>query len=323
MSIAENILQVDSLTKEFPIYGGFLRRQVGAIRAVNSVSLKVGKGRALGLAGESGCGKTTTGRMILRLIEPTSGSIHFDGVDILRLPPKRMRELRRLMQIIFQDPLSSLNPRLTIKSTLTEPRAIHQMGARAERVQIAVELLERVGLSGEALSRYPHQFSGGQRQRIGIARALALNPKFILADEPVSALDVSVQAQIINLLIDLKEREKISYLFISHDLAAIEFLCEDVAIMYLGSIVESGPTPLIYSNPRHPYTEALLAATLLADPKRKRKPFALKGEIPSPSAIPPGCAFHPRCPIAEEECARSAPLLENRADRRALACHLR
>lgn len=290
------LLATDRLSKVFPINRGFLRAP-DLLRAVDSVSLRVRRAETVGLVGESGCGKSTFGRLVLRLLEPTSGRVVFEGEDITKLSTHDMRPLRRKMQIIFQDPYSSLNPRLTVRQTVGEAFRIHKLvTSRSEESDRVAELLRKVGLGEDAMNRYPHEFSGGQRQRIGIARALAVGPEFIVCDEPISALDVSIQAQIINLLLDLQDELKVAYLFISHDLNVVKHIAHKVAVMYLGRIVEQGPTLDVYRKPMHPYTRALLASVPIVDPDKKRVRLVLAGEVPSPIHPPTGCAFHPRCP---------------------------
>ena len=315
------LLQVENLTKHFPIRRGLLSRTVGHVRAVDGVTFDVAKGEVLGLVGESGCGKTTTGRCILRLIEPTSGKVIFDGRDVTAMPRKELRAIRREMQIVFQDPYSSLNPRLTIGSMLGEALTIHRLAKGAAARERIAELLTQVGLAPDHARRYPHEFSGGQRQRIGVARALAVGPRLIVADEPVSALDVSIQAQIINLLRDLQRKLGLTYLFVAHDLAVVEHLSDRVAVMYLGRIVELAGREALYRSPRHPYTAALLSAIPVPDPSRRRRRIVLKGDVPSPANPPPGCPFHPRCFMAREVCAREVPLLREVSPGRWAACH--
>ncbi len=318
------LLEVNDLVKYFPIKSGILfGRTVGAVRAVDGVSFEIPKGKTLGLVGESGCGKSTLSRTILQLIEPTSGSVRFDGQEIAGLSKRRMRPLRREMQMIFQDPYASLNPRKRVGHMIGEMMAIHKIGTPEERRSEVERLLERVGLSSEHYNRYPHEFSGGQRQRVGVARALALKPKLIIADEPVSALDVSIQAQIINLLEDLQDEFDLTYLFVAHDLGVVRHVADTVAVMYLGKIVESGPTDRVYANPVHPYTEALLAAVPIPDPRlnAERTKRILEGDVPSPADPPPACRFHTRCPYATEICTEIEPeFVEHRPSQWA-ACH--
>jgi oligopeptide/dipeptide ABC transporter ATP-binding protein len=300
----EPILEVRDLFKHFPVKGG-------RIYAVNGVSFRQARGETIGIVGESGCGKSTLARTVLRLIEPTSGRLVFDGEDLLRLSPRALRRRRRDMQIIFQDPYASLDPRVRIGGSIEEPLLIHGFGRGPERARRVAELLELVGLGAEAASRYPHEFSGGQRQRIGIARAIAAGPKLVIADEPVSALDVSIQSQILNLLALLRDRLSLSLLFISHDLAVIRYISERVAVMYLGQLVEVGDAAAIYEEPAHPYTQALLSAIPQPDPERRRKRIVLAGDVPSPERPPAGCPFHPRCPQAMDRCRADVPLERN------------
>jgi oligopeptide/dipeptide ABC transporter ATP-binding protein len=303
----EALLGVRDLKKHFPITRGFWSRTVGHVKAVDGVSFDILPGEVLGLVGESGCGKTTTGRCVLRLIEPSAGGVEFEGQEILDLDRGEMRRLRRKMQIIFQDPYSSLNPRITVGGMLAEALRIHRI-AEGEAAQARIrELLEVVGLFPEHASRYPHEFSGGQRQRIGIARALSVDPKFIVCDEPVSALDVSVQAQVINLLQDLQKEFDLTFLFIAHDLAVVEHISDRVAVMYLGKLMELADSEELYANPLHPYTRALLSAIPVPEPKARRERITLEGDVPSPANPPSGCPFHPRCPIATAECAEVVP----------------
>ena len=315
------LLETKDIVKHYPITGGVFLRQIASVKAVDGVTLNILPGETLGLVGESGCGKSTLGRLILRLEEPTSGDILFQGESILGYEPKQMRALRQEMQIIFQDPFSSLNPRKNVSHIVGEPLYVHGMTNRHERENRVLELLEVVGLKREHMRRYPHQFSGGQRQRIGVARALALNPKLIICDEAVSALDVSIRGQVINLLQDLQEEFGLTYLFISHDLSVVEHISDRVAVMYLGKLAEVADSETLYKIPLHPYTQALLAAAPVPDPKRKRKRIVLYGDVPSPIDPPPGCRFHTRCPFAKEVCKQQEPpLREVRPDHLA-ACH--
>jgi len=319
--VAEPLLQVTDLTKHFPIKRGLLSRTVGQVRAVDGVSFSIQAGEVLGLVGESGCGKTTTGRCILRLIEPTSGSVRFEGREVTTLPRRALRALRREMQIVFQDPYSSLNPRLTVGSMLGEALAIHRLARGAAARERVAELLTLVGLSPDHARRYPHEFSGGQRQRIGVARALAVRPRLIVADEPVSALDVSIQAQIINLLRELQRKMNLTYLFVAHDLSVVEFISDRVAVMYLGRIVELAGGADLYRRPLHPYTVSLLSAIPVPDPDRKRTRIVLKGDVPSPAHPPSGCRFHPRCFMAREICSHEDPPLREVSPGHWSACH--
>jgi oligopeptide transport system ATP-binding protein len=306
----EVLVSVKNLVKKFPIRGGVLQREVASVKAVSDVSFQIYKGETLGLVGESGCGKSTLGRALLRLIEPTSGQIFFRGQDITHIKFKDLRKLRRNMQIIFQDPYASLNPRMTIEDILKEPLIIHRICATRQEARLRVfKLLDLCGLRREAISRYPHEFSGGQRQRICIARALAVEPEFIVCDEPVSALDVSIQAQIINLMMDLQKELGLTYLFIAHDLKVVEHISTRVAVMYLGKIVEEASAEDLYANPKHPYTQALLSAIPVPDPTFHKKRTILVGDVPSPINPPTGCYFHPRCPIAKENCKIDYPQL--------------
>jgi len=315
------LLEVRDLRKYFPVRSGLLRRQTGAVRALDGVSLDLAAGETLGVVGESGCGKTTLGRLVLRLIEPTSGTIRFGGDDLLALDGEPLRRKRRAMQLIFQDPFGSLNPRMRVGAIVGEGLAVHGLARGAELRARVIRVLERVGLRADVCDRYPHEFSGGQRQRIGIARALAVEPRLIVADEPVSALDVSIQAQIVNLLQDLQDDLGVAYLFIAHDLRVVEHISHRVAIMYLGRIVEAADSRELYANPRHPYTRALLSAIPELDPNARRERIVLRGEVPSPIHPPSGCAFHPRCAFAEPRCRSEEPALLGRADHR-VACHV-
>lgn len=307
----EVLLSVRNLVKQFPVKGGFFGREVAAVKAVSNVSFDIYKGETLGLVGESGCGKSTLGRSILRLIEPTSGEVFFKGQDITKIGQDEMRKLRRNMQIIFQDPYASLNPRMTIEEILGEPLDIHKLAtSKEQKLKRIYELFDLVGLRKESLTRYPHEFSGGQRQRICIARALAVQPEFIVCDEPVSALDVSIQAQIVNLLQDLQKELKLTYLFIAHDLKVVEHISNRVAVMYLGKVAEVAEGDELYAHPKHPYTKALLSAIPIPDPSFRRDRVILQGDVPSPLNPPSGCYFHPRCPIAQPNCKVDHPALE-------------
>jgi len=319
---AEPLLVVRELVKHFPLGSGVLSRPRAWVRAVDGVSFRVKNGESFGLVGESGCGKTTLGRMILRLIDPTSGSIRFNGTDITRLNRRDMRAVRQRMQFIFQDPYSSLDPRMKVEATVTEPlRAMGKMG-KSSRRETAVALLERVGLRAADLKKYPHEFSGGQRQRIGIARALCVKPDLVVADEPVSALDVSIQAQVINLMEDLREDFNLSYIFISHDLSVVEYISDRIAVMYLGTLFELAPTERFSYAPRHPYTQALVTAVPQPDPHVRIHSFAMEGDVPNPAAPPPGCTFHPRCAHAFERCAVEKPPLKRVSSHHFVACWL-
>jgi len=319
---AQPLLSVRNLRKEFPIRKGVFARQVGSVKAVNDVSFDVARGETLGVVGESGCGKTTTGRTILRLIEPTSGEVRFEGRDVRSMGTSELRALRREMQIIFQDPVSSLNPRMTIGAIIREGLTIHELAEGAAAVARVRQLLEEVGLRAEYSNRYPHEFSGGQRQRIGIARALSVEPKFIVCDEPVSALDVSVQAQVINLLGDLQREHDLTYMFIAHDLSVVEHIADRVAVMYLGKVVELATSDDLYREPLMPYTQALLSAVPVADPKARKDRIILQGDVPSPATPPTGCVFHPRChhPAKDAACEKIVPPLEEKAPGHFAAC---
>ena len=318
----EPLLSIQNLKKYFPIHQGVFSSVAAYVKAVDDVSFSINKGETFGLVGESGCGKTTAGRAILRLIEPDAGTIRFDGIDLMSLGKQDLRRKRRDMQLIFQDPYASLNPRMTIRSIVGEPFAIHDIASGSEREDRVADLMKTVGLQPTVLNRYPHEFSGGQRQRIGIARALALKPKLIVADEPVSALDVSIQAQIINLLADLQEQFGLTYLFISHAIPVIEHISTRIGVMYLGKLVEVGTSAQICTAPQHPYTQALLKAVPIPDPAAKKKRVILSGDVPTPIDPPPGCRFHTRCPIAVDRCKVEEPPLRPIADGRVAACHL-
>lgn len=315
-------IEVRNLKKYFPITQGLLRRVVGYVRAVDDVSLSINTGETLGLVGESGSGKTTLGRAILQLHIPTEGEVLFEGVDLVRMENEDLRQLRKRMQIIFQDPFSSLNPRMTVHDIVSEPLVVHGVGNSKERRQTVEALLKRVGLNPLFANRYPHEFSGGQRQRIGVARALALNPSFIVADEPISALDVSIQAQVVNLLEDLQEEFNLTYLFITHDLSMVRHICDRVAVMYLGKLVEVADVEDLYTNPQHPYTKALLSAVPVADPsvEEQRQREVLEGDLPSPANPPVGCNFNTRCPIATDRCFVEDPELKELLPGHTIAC---
>jgi oligopeptide/dipeptide ABC transporter ATP-binding protein len=318
----ETLLEAKGLQKAFPVRSGILGRTAGVLRAVDGIDLAIRRGETLGLVGESGCGKTTLGRTLLRLVEPSEGSIFFEGKEITHLPKDPLRRLRRKMQMIFQDPHSSLNPRMKVGSMIEEGMLVHGLGNRTERKERMAELLEVVGLRPDAGGKYPHEFSGGQRQRIGIARALALLPKLVIADEPVSALDVSIQAQILNLMMELQGAYGLTYLLISHDLRVVEHMSDRVCVMYLGRIVEIAPSASLYTSPCHPYTQTLLAAVPVPDPSRKTVPVSVRGDVPSPLSPPPGCSFHPRCPNTLDVCNRRTPHLVEIGPGHLVACFL-
>jgi oligopeptide/dipeptide ABC transporter ATP-binding protein len=323
MSARKPVLEVANLTKHFDVTRGLLRRVVAKVRAVDGVSFDIAAGETLCLVGESGCGKSTVAKLILRLIEPTAGSVALDGVDVTRLDEAGMRAHRRHVQMVFQDPYASLNPRLRAGMIVTEPLENYEAMAASEREERAAKLLTRVGLRADAMHRYPFEFSGGQRQRLGIARALALNPGLIVADEPVSALDVSVQAQVLNLLMDLQEEYGLAYLFVSHDLGVVEHIGHRIAVMYLGRIVELASRDDLFAGPQHPYSEALIAAAPIPDPRAERARRTVEGEVPSPMNPPSGCHFHTRCPYAVQRCREESPPLREIAPGRLVACHLR
>ncbi len=323
MAEGDTLLEVQNLKKHFPIKGGVFSKTVGHVYAVDGISFSLKYGETLGLVGESGCGKSTTGRTVLRLIEPTEGSVKFEDQEITDLDKGNMRSLRREMQIIFQDPYASLNPRMTVGSIIGEPLEIHKIAKGSEKEDQVATLLQKVGLRAEDMRKYPHEFSGGQRQRIGIARALGLNPKLIVCDEPVSALDVSIQAQVINLLEDLQEEFRLSYLFIAHNLNVVEHISNRVAVMYLGKIVELATDTDLYANAQHPYTEALLSAVPVPDPTAEKKRIILQGDVPSPINPPSGCHFHTRCPYKEKRCEEEVPEFKDIGGGHWVSCHLR
>ncbi|MGN7478473.1 ABC transporter ATP-binding protein [Solibacillus silvestris] len=316
------LLKVENLKKYFPIRHGMFARHIGDVKAVDNVSFELFEGETLGIVGESGCGKSTTGRAIMRLHEPTDGKVTFDGVELMQLNSEQMRKVRREIQMVFQDPYASLNPRHTVEKILEEPLIVHGIGNAKERKKKVREYLEIVGLSSYHAKRYPHQFSGGQRQRIGIARALMTNPKLIIADEPVSALDVSIQAQVLNLMQKLQEDLKLTYIFIAHDLGVVRHISDRVGVMYLGRLVELAESESLYLEPLHPYSQALLSAVPIPDPQFEREQLLLKGDIPSPSNPPAGCTFHTRCPYAMEKCKQIVPILQQVKTGHSVACHL-
>ncbi|HMU94171.1 MAG TPA: ABC transporter ATP-binding protein [Anaerolineales bacterium] len=320
MQKTEDLVQVEHLVKYFPVRAGLMQRVVNWVKAVDDVSFTVKKGETLGMVGESGCGKTTIGRSMLRLVEPTSGSVQYDGRDVLKLRGSELKDVRRHMQIIFQDPYASLDPRVPIGESVMEGLHIHKIGSPQERYDLMIETLKKVGLEDYHARRYPHEFSGGQRQRIGIARALALRPNFIICDEPVSALDVSIQSQVLNILKDLQKEFGLTYLFIAHNLSVVEHISDRVAVMYLGKMVELTSRDDLFKNPLHPYTKALMSAIPIPDPKLKRQREVLKGDVPSPLNPPKGCRFHPRCPIADKICSEQEPEFREAAAGHFVAC---
>ncbi|TCZ76328.1 dipeptide ABC transporter ATP-binding protein [Paenibacillus albiflavus] len=316
------LLQVDNLKKHYPITAGFLSKQVGAVRAVDDLSLTVKYGETFGLVGESGCGKSTAGRTILRLLEPTEGSIHFQGDDITNIKGTKLRQIRKDMQMVFQDPFASLNPKMMIGHLISEPIRNYSNRSEKDVKDEVIQLLEKVGMDSETYYKYPHEFSGGQRQRIGIARALALKPKLILADEPVSALDVSIQSQVLNLMQDLQVDFQLSYLFIAHDLSVVKHISDRIGVMYLGRMVELTDKHSLFAKPLHPYTQALMSAVPVPDPSKRSQRIILQGDVPSPASPPSGCSFHPRCRYAKPECSEVRPLLKQVAPDHQVACHL-
>lgn len=320
--MAKVLLKVENLKKYFPIRAGLFAKHVGDVKAVDDISFEIYEGETLGIVGESGCGKSTTGRVLMRLHEPTEGKVMFEGTELTELSSEAMRKMRREIQMVFQDPYASLNPRHTIEKILEEPLIVHGIGTPAERKKKVMDYLRIVGLSEYHAKRYPHQFSGGQRQRIGIARALMTNPKLIIADEPVSALDVSIQAQVLNLMQKLQEDLKLTYIFIAHDLGVVRHISDRVGVMYLGRMVELADSESLYSEPLHPYTKALLSAVPVPDPQYERAQILLKGDIPSPSNPPTGCTFHTRCPQAMEHCKQVAPKMQQVKQGHSVACHL-
>ncbi|MBD1370889.1 dipeptide ABC transporter ATP-binding protein [Hazenella sp. IB182357] len=320
--MSQALLTVKNLSKHFPIKGGVFRRTVGQVKAVDNISFSVNKGETFGLVGESGCGKSTTGRTLIRLLEPTAGEVLFEGKDIARLARKEMQAVRRDLQMVFQDPYASLNPQMTVGELIEEPMKVHGLYNKQERQKRVKKMMDLVGLNAQYITRYPHEFSGGQRQRIGIARALSLEPKLIIADEPVSALDVSIQSQVVNLMDDLQKELDLTYIFIAHDLSVIKHISDRVGVMYLGRMAEIAPKQKIYDQPLHPYTKALLSAVPVPDPKVKKERIILSGDVPSPSNPPSGCAFHPRCPKAFARCKTERPQLLDIGEEHFVACHL-
>ena len=320
--MTEPLLKVEGLKKYFPVKNGLFGKTTGHVKAVDDVSFYVNEGETLGIVGESGCGKSTTGRMLMRLLEPTEGTVTFDGQELTKLSPQEMRKARREIQMVFQDPYASLNPRHTVEKILMEPLIVHNIGDTKARKKMVRDFLEIVGLSSYHAKRYPHQFSGGQRQRIGIARALMTNPKLIIADEPVSALDVSIQAQVLNLMQKLQRELKLTYIFIAHDLGVVRHISDRVGVMYLGKMVELASSENLYAEPLHPYTKALLSAVPVPDPNFTREEILLEGDIPSPSNPPSGCTFHTRCPFAMDSCKQVVPQLEEIKPGHYVACHL-